>query len=138
MPIATDVGGTFTDLVEYELDDQGRGARLVTHKVDRTPAFERGGLEATATVDAKAVRFFAHGTTVVNSALLARQGAKTALVTTRGFRDAPEIARVNRPDLFTFALRKPRPLRPAAPAARDRRVHRFRGTRVRTDDHRFG
>lgn len=113
MRIATDVGGTFTDLVGYELDDQGQVVRLVTHKVDSTPpAFERGVLEGTRTVDAKAVRFFAHGSTVVINALLSRQGAKTALVTTRGFRDVLEIARGNRPDLFNFAFRKPRPFVP--------------------------
>ena len=113
MRIATDVGGTFTDLVGYELDDRGRVARLVTHKVDSTPpAFERGVLEATGTVDAQAVRFFAHGSTVVINALLSRQGAKTALITTRGFRDVLEIARGNRPDLFNFAFRKPRPFVP--------------------------
>ena len=113
MRIATDVGGTFTDLVGYELDSGGRVSRLVTHKVDSTPpAFERGVLEATRTVDASAVRFFAHGSTVVINALLSRQGAKTALVTTRGFRDVLEIARGNRPDLFNFAFRKPRPFVP--------------------------
>ena len=113
MRIATDVGGTFTDLVGYELDESGRIARLVTHKVDSTPpAFERGVLEATRTIDAKAVRFFAHGSTVVINALLSRQGAKTALITTRGFRDVLEIARGNRPDLFNFAFRKPRPFVP--------------------------
>ena len=113
MRIATDVGGTFTDLVGYELDGRGGVARLVTHKVDSTPpAFERGVLEATGTVDASAVRFFAHGSTVVINALLSRQGAKTALITTRGFRDVLEIARGNRPDLFNFAFRKPRPFVP--------------------------
>lgn len=113
MRIATDVGGTFTDLVGYELDDRGQVARLVTHKVDSTPpGFERAVLEATLSVDAKAVRFFAHGSTVVINALLSRQGAKTALITTRGFRDVLEIARGNRPDLFNFAFRKPRPFVP--------------------------
>ena len=113
MRIATDVGGTFTDLVGYGFDERGEVARLVTHKVDSTPpAFERGVLEATETVDAKAVRFFAHGSTVVINALLSRQGAKTALITTRGFRDVLEIARGNRPDLFNFAFRKPRPFVP--------------------------
>ena len=111
--IATDVGGTFTDLVGYEIDGSGAVARLVTHKVDSTPpAFERGVLEATGTVDAKAVRFFAHGSTVVINALLSRRGARTALITTRGFRDVLEIARGNRPDLFNFAFRKPPPFVP--------------------------
>ena len=53
--------------------------------------------------------FFAHGTTVVINALTERKGVKTALITTRGFRDVLEIARGNRPDLFNFNFRKPRP-----------------------------
>jgi len=113
MRIATDVGGTFTDLVGYELDDEGECVRLVAHKVDSTPPdFERGVLEAAAVVDAQAVRFFAHGSTVVINALLSRSGAKTALITTRGFRDVLEIGRGNRPDLFNFAFAKPEPFVP--------------------------
>jgi N-methylhydantoinase A len=53
--------------------------------------------------------FFAHGSTVVINALTERKGAKTALITTRGFRDVLEIARGNRPDLFNFNFVKPSP-----------------------------
>ena len=64
---------------------------------------------------ARGVTFFAHGTTVVINALLARQGAKTALTTTKGFRDVLEIAHGNRPDLFNFNFAKPRPFVPRYP-----------------------
>lgn len=55
------------------------------------------------------LEFFAHGSTVVINALTERKGVKTALITTRGFRDVIEIARGNRPDLFNFNFRKPKP-----------------------------
>ncbi|MFQ5972326.1 MAG: hydantoinase/oxoprolinase family protein, partial [Alphaproteobacteria bacterium] len=55
---------------------------------------------------------FAHGTTVVINTLTERKGAKTALITTRGFRDVLEIGRGNRPDLFNLRFRKPEPFVP--------------------------
>ena len=64
---------------------------------------------ARASLDAGDFQFFAHGTTIVINALLSRKGARTALITTRGFRDVLEIGRGNRPDLFNFMFQKPRP-----------------------------
>ena len=109
MRVATDVGGTFTDLV-YVDDDGFHVAKAST----TPPNFERGLLNALdrTGLDGANVEFFAHGTTVVINALLSRRGARTALVTTAGFRDVLEIARGNRPDLFNFAFRKPRPFVP--------------------------
>ena len=113
MRVATDVGGTFTDLVYYRIGADGRpSGEIVSTKADTTPPdFERGVLEAFAKtgVDAREVEFFAHGTTVVINALLARRGVKVGLITTRGFRDVLEIARGNRPDLFNYAFEKPAP-----------------------------
>lgn len=109
MRVATDVGGTFTDLVAIGPDG------IVTAKTDTTsPNFDEGVIAAVAKarLDAAAFEFFAHGTTVVINALLSRSGGTTALVTTRGFRDVLEIARGNRPDLFNFAFRKPAPFVP--------------------------
>ena len=111
MRVATDVGGTFTDLVY--VDDEG----LHVAKAGTTPPnFEQGLLTALeeTRLEGADVEFFAHGTTVVINALLSRRGARTALVTTAGFRDVLEIARGNRPDLFNFAFRKPRPFVPRA------------------------
>lgn len=113
MRVATDVGGTFTDLVYYSIDPQtGRIGALGTSKVDTTPPnFEVGVMNSLRKVglDPAQFSFFAHGTTVVINALTERKGARTALITTRGFRDVLEIARGNRPDLFNFNFRKPKP-----------------------------
>lgn len=109
MRVATDVGGTFTDLVGIGPDG------IVTAKTDTTPPnFDQGVLAAIekAGVSPAEFDFFAHGTTVVINALLSRTGGKTALITTRGFRDVLEIARGNRPDLFNFAFVKPAPFVP--------------------------
>lgn len=109
MRVATDVGGTFTDLV---LLDAG-GVRQV--KVDTTPPrFDLGVMNALSLVgsEASGFKFFAHGSTVVINALLSRKGAKVALVTTEGFRDVLEIGRGNRPDLFNFRFEKPVPFVP--------------------------
>jgi N-methylhydantoinase A len=113
MRAASDVGGTFTDLVFYEVDPMtGAPGAIRVAKADTTsPNFERGVMNsmAKAGVSAANLGFFAHGSTVVINALTERKGVKTALITTRGFRDVLEIARGNRPDLFNFNFRKPPP-----------------------------
>ena len=109
MRVATDVGGTFTDLVCID----GDGVRVT--KADTTPPdFEQGVLDVVRKggVDPAEIDDFVHGTTVVINALLSRRGAKTGLITTRGFRDVLEIARGNRPDLFNLAFDKPAPFVP--------------------------
>ena len=63
-------------------------------------------------INLQKVDFFAHGTTVVINALTEHKGAKTALITTKGFRDVLEIARCNRPDLFNFNFIKQPPFVP--------------------------
>lgn len=110
--MATDVGGTFTDLVLYDYDQTTLRGELRTLKVDTTPPnFEQGVLNAMQHCGAKLsdVALIAHGATVVINALTERRGAKTALVTTRGFRDVLEIGRGNRPDLFNLNFVKPTP-----------------------------
>jgi N-methylhydantoinase A len=105
--VGVDVGGTFTDLVALV------DGKLVTAKVPSTPddqsegvmrAFAAGGIERP---DA-----FAHGTTVATNALLERRGVRTALVTTRGFRDVIEIGRQDRADLYDLTAVRPPPLVP--------------------------
>src|SRR5580693_3040604 len=113
--VATDVGGTFTDLVYFETDDETGRQSIRTAKVDTTPPnFEEGVLRVLAKgkVDVSSVAFFAHGTTVVINALTERKGVKTALITTEGFRDVLEIARGNRPDFFNLMYEKPKPFVP--------------------------
>ena len=102
--LGVDVGGTFTDLVAV-VDGDVRSAKVPSTSRDQAEGVLRAlrdpGLE---NLDVGA---FAHGTTVAANALLERRGAKTALVTTEGFRDVLEIARQNRPSLYD--LRKDRP-----------------------------
>jgi N-methylhydantoinase A len=113
MRAASDVGGTFTDLVFYDVDAAtGRPGAIQVAKADTTPPeFERGVLDAMAKagLSPSDLGFFAHGSTVVINALTERKGVKTALITTQGFRDVLEIARGNRPDLFNFNFQKPKP-----------------------------
>ena len=113
--VATDVGGTFTDLVASETDPLGRGPIIRTAKTDTTPPnYEEGVLRVMerAGVDAASVSFLAHGTTVVINALTERSGVRVGLITTEGFRDTLEIARGNRPDFFNLHYRKPEPFVP--------------------------
>jgi N-methylhydantoinase A len=104
-----DVGGTFTDLVAL-LDGE-----LVTAKVPSTPTDQaRGVVRAVevAGLSPGAAASFAHGSTVATNALLERRGARTALVTTEGFRDVLEIGRQNRPSLYDLTRDRPPALVP--------------------------
>ncbi|WP_319568805.1 hydantoinase/oxoprolinase family protein [Cohaesibacter marisflavi] len=110
--VATDVGGTFTDLVFFETDLETGKQTILSAKSDTTPPnFEEGVLNviAKSEVDITEVEFFVHGTTVVINALTERKGAKVGLITTQGFRDVLEIGRGNRPDFFNLKYRKPQP-----------------------------
>ncbi|MBI3328484.1 MAG: hydantoinase/oxoprolinase family protein, partial [Nitrospinae bacterium] len=96
--VGIDIGGTFTDLI---LIDEKRTA---TYKLPSTPDNPgRAALEGLAVLLARegiapsAVAMLAHGTTVATNTVIQRKGAKTALITTRGFRDVLEIARLGRP-----------------------------------------
>ena len=111
--VATDVGGTFTDLVSFETGPEG--LRIVTAKADTTPPdFEIGVLNVLdkGGVAAADIDFIAHGTTVVINALTERKGVTVGLITTEGFRDTLEIARGNRPDFFNLHYQKPPPFVP--------------------------
>ncbi len=113
--IATDVGGTFTDLVRLRTDPKTGVQEVVVAKADTTPPdFERGVLDvlARSSTDLSAVEFLVHGTTVVINALTERRGVRTALITTEGFRDSLEIARGDRPDFFNLSYVKPPPFVP--------------------------
>ncbi len=115
--IGIDVGGTFTDVLAY---DEIEG-RLLSAKVPSMPGAQwQGVLEALAAlkIELSTVRAFVHGTTIATNALLERKGAKTALVTTAGFRDVLEIGKGRRltGGLFDTTWQRPPPLVP-----RDRR-----------------
>jgi N-methylhydantoinase A len=111
MLVGVDVGGTFTDAVVFD------GESLFTAKAPTTPDDQSAGV--LAAVDAALehagagpgeVESLAHGMTVGTNALLAEQGASTALIATAGFVDLLEIARQNRPQLYHLCAPKPAPL----------------------------
>ncbi len=111
--IGIDVGGTFTDIVA--LSD----GRLVRRKVRSTPEdFSAAVLEglrlmlSEADASGSDVREVIHGTTVATNAIVERKGASTGLITTQGFRDVLEIARLRTPRLYDLTWRKPPPLVP--------------------------
>ena len=113
--VATDVGGTFTDLVCFETDVDTGISRVITAKTDTThPDYETGVLNVLEKggVDPAGVDFLAHGTTVVINALTERKGVTVGLISTLGFRDTLEIARGNRPDFFNLHYQKPVPFVP--------------------------
>ncbi|WP_299346490.1 hydantoinase/oxoprolinase family protein [uncultured Maritalea sp.] len=113
--VATDVGGTFTDLVCFETNTETGVSRVITSKSDTTPPdFENGVLNVLekGNVEASSIDYFAHGTTVVINALTERKGVAVGLITTEGFRDVLEIARGNRPDFFNLHYEKPKPFVP--------------------------
>lgn len=113
--LATDVGGTFTDLVGY---DEGTGQLFTAKSLTTTDDQSRGVLDTIDTAQQRdglrpsEVTFLAHGGTTVINAITERKGVKTALVTTAGFRDVLEIGRGNRPDLYNLRTRSPAPFVP--------------------------
>lgn len=110
MRVATDIGGTFTDLVAVD----AQGKTILTKSHTTPPNFEEGVIDVIkkSGIRPEEMEDFIHGTTTIINALTERKGAKTALITTRGFRDVLEIARCNRPDLFNMVFAKPRPFIP--------------------------
>lgn len=110
MRVASDTGGTFTDLVA----DDGTIAKVPSTPADPGEAVRRGVAEVAGAAGASpaAVDVLAHGTTVATNALLERRGARVALVTTTGFADVIEIARQDRPSLYDPRADRPEPLVP--------------------------
>lgn len=113
--VGVDIGGTFADLI---LVETATGAMAVgkslTTPTDPSEAVEtvlRDALTRSG-VDAAQVENIIHGTTLVTNSLIERKGSKTALLTTKGFRDAVEIGREHRYDLYDVFLEMPKPLVP--------------------------
>src|SRR6266849_1706230 len=113
--LGVDIGGTFTDLV---LVDETGGAihvgKVLTTPKDPAHAVEQGiqALLADGGLMARDVRAVAHGTTLATNALIEKKGARTALLTTSGFRDALEIGREGRYDMYDLFIDPPSPLVP--------------------------
>lgn len=111
--VGVDVGGTFTDTVVL------RNGQIDVTKTPSTPDKPETGVlngldksSAQAEYALSDVTFLSHGTTVATNALLEGTWADTALVTTEGFRDALEIGRQNRPDIYDFDAEKADPIVP--------------------------
>src|SRR5213083_3089884 len=113
--IGVDIGGTFTDLVWV---DDATGAvkvgKLLTTPKDPSQAVEQGvvTLLADAGGAAAEVQSVIHGTTLATNALIERKGARTGLLTTAGFRDAVEIGREGRYDMYDLFIDQPSALVP--------------------------
>ena len=109
LQVGVDTGGTFTDLVVLQ-----DGALRIDKVSSTPPDFERGIVDAvrSAGIDARAIGYFAHGTTATTNAIITKRGARTGLVTTAGFRDVLELRRHNRGDLYDIGWDPPPPLVP--------------------------
>jgi len=110
--IGVDIGGTFTDIVLLDSDGQ-----VFLAKVSSTPAAPDEAVLAgvtaileQASLSVDAVTEVLHGTTVGSNTLLQKVGARTGLITTRGFRDVLEIGRVRTPTMFDLKWSKAEPL----------------------------
>src|SRR3954465_3272593 len=111
LEIAVDIGGTFTDRAVYDLDS---GA-MTFGKVLTTPAEQSRGVGHAlhaAAVPLDPASAFIHGTTVAINTVIEATGARTALITTRGFRDVLEIGRGNRPQSYNIYFQRLPPLVP--------------------------
>ena len=112
--IAVDIGGTFTDIAL--LTDAGliHQSKVSSTPVDPSVAVIEGvaQLLAELAIPADRVAEVLHGTTVGSNTILQRKGARTGLITTRGFRDVLEIGRIRMPDMFDLTWEKPKPLVP--------------------------
>ena len=110
--IAVDIGGTFTDLALMRAGRLEASAKTLTTPADPSQGVEDGLRRLFDSVPPTAVSDVVHGTTLVSNALIERRGVKTALVTTKGFRDVLAIGREHRYDLYDLFLQSPEPLVP--------------------------
>ncbi len=111
MRIGVDIGGTFTDAVVF---DEAAGSIHLAKTLSTHDDLAVGVRDALgkSRVPLDGVQFLIHGSTIVINAILERKGAKTALITTQGFRDVYEIGRINRPESFNPRFKRHQPLVP--------------------------
>jgi N-methylhydantoinase A len=109
MLVGTDIGGTFTDIVGFDTESRelsfGKSLTDYGDLVDGVfSCLSQEGIEP------RGIDLLRHGTTQIINILIERKGVKTALVTTRGFRDVLEIGRASRPLPFDLSYRRHPPL----------------------------
>jgi N-methylhydantoinase A len=109
--LAVDIGGTFTDLV-LSLPDRTVSAKLLTTHAAPDEAVIAGArnILSDAGIDGSELGLVIHGTTLATNALIERKGARTALITTAGFRDSLEIAYEHRFEQYDLYMERPAPL----------------------------
>lgn len=108
--VATDVGGTFTDLAAYD----SNANEIIVAKASTTTDISTGVADsvAKAGITVRDTDQFIHGSTIAINTVIEKKGAKTGLLTTRGFRDTLEIARGNIINSFDLMFTTPEPLVP--------------------------
>ncbi len=111
--IGVDIGGTFTDFIVYDENDN----KVIIDKIPTTPADpEKAVVEVIkrnlTQEQLSKIDFFLHGTTVGLNALLERKGSKVGLLCTKGFRDIIEIRRGDRDEMYNLFWQPPPPLVP--------------------------
>ncbi|MER7076859.1 N-methylhydantoinase A [Saccharopolyspora kobensis] len=104
-----DVGGTFTDVVLRAPGRRPKAVKVPTTPGDPAEGVRRGVRES---LPDGTLRLLPHGSTTATNAVLEREVARTAFVTTAGFSDVLQIARQNRPALYDLSVIKPEPLVP--------------------------
>jgi 5-oxoprolinase (ATP-hydrolysing) len=111
-----DRGGTFTDIIARTPEGELRATKLLSENPDH---YEDAAIEGIRrmlelgpdeSIPAERIEHVRMGTTVATNALLERKGERTALITTRGFRDALKIGHQSRPDIFALDIRRPEQL----------------------------
>jgi N-methylhydantoinase A len=110
--IGVDIGGTFTDIVLLGSDGAIHTRKISSSVDDYGRAIVEGLAElfAETGIAGRQIEEIRHGTTVASNAILERKGARTGLITTRGFRDVLEIRTLRMPRLYDIAWEKPPPL----------------------------
>ena len=111
--LGVDIGGTFTDVV-LELGEQQFSTKVLTTYTAPEDAIVDGMQQVCqrAGIAPSAIGRIIHGTTLATNALIERRGAKTALITTRGFRDVIEMRTESRFEQYDLNLQLPEPLLP--------------------------
>ena len=110
--VGIDIGGTFTDVL---ILDEGSGHTEVLkvastpEEISEAPVAALREAIRTYQVDPRAIRFVSHGSTVGTNTVIERKGAKTGLITTKGFRDVLELGRVARPPDLLYDIYQDRP-----------------------------
>lgn len=104
--VGVDTGGTFTDLVSIDLESGEVALLKVPSNAQNPDSSVIGALKASG-LDIGRISRFVHGTTVSTNAILERKGSTVGLITTAGFEDVLEIARIDRAHLYDLSWSKP-------------------------------